>query len=54
MNAFLPLAALAFVIAAGVMHYMQVDTLHQIIAIQKRQLEICQAQKVSTPEGAKR
>ena len=34
-------------IVAGVLHFLQVDTLHQIIANQKQQLALCQAPKLS-------
>jgi len=41
------IGAFGFLIAAGVMGYMLVDTLHQIIANQKQQLALCQAPKLS-------
>ena len=44
---FLLVLALGFLIAAQVLHYMQVDTLNQIIANQKQQLALCQAPKLS-------
>ena len=41
------IGAFGFLIAAGVMGYMLVDTLNQIIANQKQQLALCQAPKLS-------
>jgi len=43
---FLLSGAMGCLIVAGVLHFLQVETLHQIIAVQKQQLALCRV-----PEG---